>query len=143
MCEDAAMAASGPEISIVLTPGQVESVVRAACADGTPGLAQLLSHRPEPGRPSPAAATPRPRGRERERPEAAGRAEARVSQSLLRGLALLRCFDPGGEERGIVALARELGVSPSTAHRYAQTLVDVGLLDRHPRTRKYRLRPAD
>ena len=30
-------------------------------------------------------------------------------------------------------------MSPSTAHRYALTLVEVGLLERCPRTRKYRL----
>ena len=42
-------------------------------------------------------------------------------------------------ERGIVELANDLGMSPSTAHRYAHTLVEVGLLERCPKTRKYRL----
>jgi len=46
---------------------------------------------------------------------------------------------PDGAERGIVELAADLRMSPSTAHRYALTLVEVGLLERCPRTRKYRL----
>ncbi|HWF31120.1 MAG TPA: helix-turn-helix domain-containing protein [Solirubrobacteraceae bacterium] len=65
--------------------------------------------------------------------------DPRMSRSLLRGLSLLAGFGPDGEERGIVELAQDLGMSPSTAHRYALTLVEVGLLERCPRTRKYRL----
>jgi DNA-binding IclR family transcriptional regulator len=57
----------------------------------------------------------------------------------VRGLSLLSGFGPGGAERGIVELAGELGMSPSTAHRYALTLVELGLLERCPRSRKYRL----
>jgi DNA-binding IclR family transcriptional regulator len=30
-------------------------------------------------------------------------------------------------------------MSPSTTHRYASTLVEMGLLERCPKTRKYRL----
>ncbi|HST32076.1 MAG TPA: helix-turn-helix domain-containing protein [Solirubrobacteraceae bacterium] len=65
--------------------------------------------------------------------------DARLSRSLLRGLSLLTGFGPDGEQRGIVELADDLGMSPSTAHRYALTLVELGLLERCPRTRKYRL----
>jgi len=65
--------------------------------------------------------------------------DPRMSRSLLRGLSLLAGFGPDGAERGIVELAEDLGMSPSTAHRYALTLVEVGLLERCPRTRKYRL----
>ena len=39
----------------------------------------------------------------------------------------------------IVELANDLEMSPSTAHRYALTLVELGLLERCPKTRKYRL----
>ena len=39
----------------------------------------------------------------------------------------------------MVELAGELGLSPSTAHRYAQTLLELGLLERSPTTRRYRL----
>lgn len=67
-------------------------------------------------------------------------ADPRLSRSLLRGLAILaRVAADGGRERGIVELATELGMSASTAHRYAQTLVELGLLERCPDTRKYRL----
>ncbi len=36
-------------------------------------------------------------------------------------------------------MASQLGMSPSTTHRYVSTLVEFGLLERSPRTRKYRL----
>jgi DNA-binding MarR family transcriptional regulator len=65
--------------------------------------------------------------------------DRRLSQSLLRGLSLLGCFGADGGPRGIVELARELEMSPSTAHRYAVTLVELGLLERCPQSRKYRL----
>lgn len=65
--------------------------------------------------------------------------DPRLSRSLLRGLALLSCFGPDGAARGIVELAGDLGMSPSTAHRYALTLVELGLLEQCPQTRKYRL----
>jgi hypothetical protein len=65
--------------------------------------------------------------------------DARLSRSLLRGLTLLDCFEGDAGEQGILELARRLGMSPSTAHRYAQTLLAVGLLQRCPRTRRYRL----
>lgn len=63
----------------------------------------------------------------------------RLSRSLLRGLSILTCFRPDRRERGIVEIARELGMSASTTHRYALTLVELGLLERCPHTRKYRL----
>jgi hypothetical protein len=65
--------------------------------------------------------------------------DARLSRSLLRGLSILTCFRPGLEERGILELAGELGMSASTTHRYVATLVELGLLERCPRSRKYRL----
>jgi hypothetical protein len=64
--------------------------------------------------------------------------DARLSRSLVRGLALLACFAGDERERGVVELARELGISASSAHRYAATLVALGLLERSPRTRRYR-----
>ena len=62
-----------------------------------------------------------------------------MSRSLQRGLSILACFGAEGEARGILELARDLEMSPSTTHRYASTLVEMGLLERCPRTRKYRL----
>jgi hypothetical protein len=73
-------------------------------------------------------------------PEFSG--DTRLSRSLLRGLSILTCFRPGSEERGILELASELGMSPSTTHRYVATLVELGLLERCPRSRKYRLASA-
>jgi DNA-binding MarR family transcriptional regulator len=65
--------------------------------------------------------------------------DPRLSRSLLRGFSILTRFGPDGGARGIVELAGDLGMSPSTAHRYASTLVQLGLLERCPTTRKYRL----
>jgi IclR helix-turn-helix domain len=70
----------------------------------------------------------------REQPQA-----ARFSQSLLLGLALFAALPADGSYVGITELARELGVSASTAHRYVSTLVAVGLVERDPNTREYRL----
>ena len=63
------------------------------------------------------------------------------SQSLERGLAILSAFKPGTPELGIADLARELGLSRSTSHRYASTLARLGFLDQNVQTRKYRLGP--
>ncbi len=65
--------------------------------------------------------------------------DARLSRSLLRGLSVLTCFGPDNQERGIIELADLLGMSPSTTHRYVATLVELGLLERCTRSRKYKL----
>jgi IclR-like helix-turn-helix domain-containing protein len=133
-------------ISITLSPTQVDEVVRAASQGRAPSLSTLISNRlaapldPENGTPTISAA---PQAEARE-PVGGGYPpgdtdDPRLSRSLLRGLSILTCFGPDGDERGIVQLAGDLGMSPSTAHRYATTLVELGLLERCPRTRKYRL----
>jgi hypothetical protein len=76
------------------------------------------------------------------RADAGGDGRDRLSRSLMRGLVLLAAFEPGGRDRGIVELAGELGFSPSTAHRYARTLVALGVLEHSPVTRRYRLTAA-
>ena len=63
------------------------------------------------------------------------------SQSLERGLAILAEFKPATPELGISDLARALGLSRSTSHRYVSTLARLGYLDQNARTRKYRLGP--
>lgn len=103
-------------VSITLSAAQVAEVVRAASNSRAPSVSALL------GGYIPADVS-----------------DPRLSQSLMRGLSILTCFGPDGEARGIVELAGELGMSPSTAHRYAYTLVELGLLERCPKTRKYRL----
>jgi hypothetical protein len=115
-------------ISITLSPAQVEAVVRAASRSGSPSIAILISGSLAS---SSSGRAPRPAGGET--------ADPRLSRSLLRGLSMLTRFGPGTRERGIVELAAELDMSPSTAHRYAQTLVQLGLLARCPTSRKYRL----
>lgn len=64
--------------------------------------------------------------------------EARYSQSLERGLAILGCFTPGRPVLGIADIADTLEMSRSTAHRYVITLVALGYLEQGA-SRKYRL----
>jgi Fic family protein len=65
----------------------------------------------------------------------------RLSTSLLAGLLMLASFPDDGSYLGNAEIARLLGMNPSTTHRYLGTLVEVGLLERHPNTRRYRLAP--
>ena len=64
--------------------------------------------------------------------------DSQLSQSLLRGLAILSCYGPERPWRAIIDLAKELQMSPSTTHRYVKTLRAVGLLEQNPTTREYR-----
>ncbi len=124
-------------ISIILSPAQVDQVVRAAARGSTPGFSSLISSRLGRGPAADGAAE-----------DDAGdsgvgflpvRDDARLSRSLLRGLSILTCFGSENRERGILEIAGQLEMSPSTTHRYVSTLVELGLLERSPRTRKYRL----
>ena len=145
-------------IAIKLTPAQVDSVVRAASRGSAPSISTLISRTlstqgaQRNGRRSRSAGgggRGASGGSSKRQGAPAARAargylpgdtdDPRLSRSLLRGLSLLTGFGPDGAERGIVELADELGMSASTAHRYALTLVELGLLERCPRTRKYRL----
>jgi IclR family pca regulon transcriptional regulator len=71
--------------------------------------------------------------------------DSRYSQSLERGLAVLSCFTPERPVLGITDIAEALGMSKSTTHRYATTLVALGYLEQGPASPKYRLglRAAD
>jgi len=135
-----------PPISITLSPAQVDDIVREASQGRAPSVSTLISKvlgaplAPEGG----ARSEPLPRDGQVPEPVFGGylphdTEDPRLSRSLLRGLSILTCFGPDGRERGIVELAGDLGMSPSTAHRYALTLVELGLLERSPKTRKYRL----
>jgi hypothetical protein len=133
---------NGDQISITLSPAQVDQVVRAAGAGRTPGFAVLVSgsvgqdrHDEQLG------------GDDSREPTADGGYfptldDRRLSRSLLRGLSVLTCFKGPGEARGIIELAGQLDMSPSTTHRYVTTLVELGLLERCPKSRKYRLAPV-
>ena len=128
-------------ISIKLSPTQIHDVMHAASRGRAPSISTLIAHalnaplRPDGGKRS-ATTTPASRlgGH-----MPIGAVDPRLSRSLLRGLSILTCFGPDGDPRGIVEIAEELGMSPSTTHRYALTLVALGLLERCPDTRKYRL----
>lgn len=127
------------EIAIALSPAQVEQVIRAAGSANGSAASSLLVAALDNAHASPS-------GRDRRGPlhEAAQRALARalndpqLSQSLLRGLAILSCYGPERPWRAIIDLAKELEMSPSTTHRYVKTLRAVGLLEQHPTTREYR-----
>jgi IclR family transcriptional regulator, pca regulon regulatory protein len=63
------------------------------------------------------------------------------SQSLERGLALLSAFTSTRPLIGVSDLARAVGLSRSSAHRYIATLAALGYLEQDRPTRKYRLGP--
>jgi hypothetical protein len=137
-------------ITITLSPAQVDEVVRAAAQGRAPSVSTLiansLSAPLQPRGASSAAANAPDTARHQEEADRrpggympADCVDPRLSRSLMRGLSILTCFGPDGGARGIVELAGDLKMSPSTAHRYALTLVELGLLERCPKTRKYRL----
>ena len=113
-------------ISITLSPTQVDAVVRAATNSRAPSarsadrqLVEGAARRRQQADGTTAAGRRGPGARSAGRYMPTTRADSRLSRSLLRGLSLLTCFGPEGGERGIVELAADLGMSPSTAHRYA------------------------
>ncbi len=140
-----------PSITIRLSPAQVDEVVRAASQGRAPSVSTLiansLSAPPQPAEgPSSREDAPGAEAQQNAQGDRHGGGympadyvDPRLSRSLMRGLSILTCFGPDGGARGIVELASDLGMSPSTAHRYALTLVELGLLERCPKTRKYRL----
>ena len=121
---------SGQEtISIELSKAQVDQIVRSAGQGGT--MSVLLSALKDPNwtlaLDSDEWAYP------------AQMEDRRLSRSLLSGLLVLSCFPADGGYLGIAELARTLGMNTSTTHRYVTTLLAVGLLERDPATRRYRL----
>jgi Fic family protein len=73
----------------------------------------------------------------------AGEAFARMgsqkssSRSLVRGLLVLSAFS-AGEPRRMTEVAAELKMTASTLHRYLNTLVSLGLIERDRSSRLYR-----
>jgi DNA-binding MarR family transcriptional regulator len=70
---------------------------------------------------------------------AALRDDQRLSRSLLRGLMVLASFPADGALRSLADVAHQLDLGPSTTHRYVSTLVAIGVLERDPESRGYRL----
>jgi IclR family transcriptional regulator, pca regulon regulatory protein len=79
-------------------------------------------------------------GERRVRPDA----DPRLSRSLEYGVTILESFSGARQTLGIADIADIVGVSRSTTHRYAMTLVALGYLEQNSK-RKYRLaqRAAD
>jgi hypothetical protein len=113
------------EISIRLSREQINEVVRKAGA--TDGMVGLLG-----------AGVPNGDVREFE----AKMDDARFSRSLLRALMVLASYPPDGSARSVSDVAKELGMGISTAHRYTSTFAEVGVLERDPVSRRYRLARA-
>lgn len=111
------------EVTIQLSPAQVDRVVCAARNAGN--LTALFSE------------IPQVRGvleRAFSRLE-----DPRLSRSLLSGLLMLAALPSDGSYIRNTELAQALDMSASTSHRYLSTLLEVGLVERHSRTRLYRL----
>lgn len=129
------------DVAITLSPLQVEQVMRAAGRNRNGTVSNLLlaalDHAYKPAEKN---------GEGRSSPlQKATRAalenaleDPQLSQSLLRGLAVLASYGPERPWRAIIDLADQLGMSPSTTHRYVKTLRAVGLLEQNPTTREYR-----
>jgi IclR-like helix-turn-helix domain-containing protein len=117
------VAGDGERVRIALTAAQVDEVVRTATDSGNMTLLMsgLGDMRARFG-------------------EATGQLEnPRLSGSLLCGLMILASFPADGSYMSVKEISKLTGKSPSTAHRYISTLVAVGLLERDPSTRAYRL----
>jgi DNA-binding MarR family transcriptional regulator len=114
---------------IELSQAQVDQVIRAAGEGGT--MSALLAALKDPAwklsLDSQASGYP------------VQMEDPRLSRSLLSGLLVLSCFAPDGGYLGIAELARRLEMNTSTTHRYVTTLLAVGLLERDPITRRYRI----
>jgi hypothetical protein len=108
---------------IELTPAQVDTVVRAAT--GTGNMSVLL-----------AGLTNARQTLEENRHLVE---DPRMSRSLLLGLLVLSGFPSDRAEIGVIDLAHQLGLGESTTYRYTATLLSVGLLERDPSTRRYKL----
>jgi hypothetical protein len=111
------------KIVIELSPAQVDRVVRGAAESGN--MSVLLSGLDDVRE----VLSREPRQLE----------DSRLSRSLLAGLLMLASFPTDGNYLGNAEIARMLDMNPSTTHRYVSTLVAVGLLERDPATRRYRL----
>jgi hypothetical protein len=130
------------EISITLSPVQVEQVMRLAGQSRNGTVSNLLlaaldnAYKPSNG------ASKRSKGRSLQKATQEALEDAltdpQLSQSLLRGLAILSSYGPERPWRAIIDLAQQLNMSPSTTHRYVKTLRAVGLLEQNPTTREYR-----
>lgn len=120
------------KVMIELSKSQVDQVVRGAGEGGTMSI--LLSALRDPDW------TLAVHSEDWSYPEQME--DRRLSRSLLSGLLVLSCFPADGGYLGIAELARMLDMNTSTTHRYVTTLLAVGLIERDPATRRYRIAAA-
>jgi IclR helix-turn-helix domain len=112
-------------ITIELSKAQISQVVRKAAADD--GLLGVLSGMDALD----------------VQVSAASKDDLRFSRSLLRALKVLASFPADGTPRAVTDVANQLEMSVSTTHRYTSTFVEVGVLERDPVSRQYRLAKRD
>jgi hypothetical protein len=128
------------DIAIALSPAQIEQVIRSAGQTRNGMVSSLLIAALDHAH-SETDAEGQTRGSLHDAAQLAlteALSDPQLSQSLLRGLAILSCYGPERPWRAIIDLAKELRMSPSTTHRYVKTLRAVGLLEQNPTTREYR-----
>jgi hypothetical protein len=113
-------------ITIELSAGQINQIVRKAAEDD--GLLGLLGSSL--------------RGREVQVPSTS-MDDVRFSRSLLRALMVLASYPDDGSTRSVSDVAKALGMGVSTAHRYTATFAEVGVLERDPSSRRYRLASSE
>jgi hypothetical protein len=118
-----ALGLAEPVISIELSADQVDEVVRKASDGGALSTVLVGLDRVR------AALVAGPE--ELENPS--------LSRSVLVGFMVLAAMPADGGYVGVQELARRTGRSVSTTHRYLSTLTVVGVVERDPRTREYRL----
>lgn len=130
----------GQEVEIALSPAQIEQVIRSAGHTSNGTVSSLLAAALDNAHTEPNGDRYARRSLHEETKRALARAlgDPQLSQSLLRGLAILSCYGPERPWRAIIDLAKELDMAPSTTHRYVKTLRAVGLLEQNPTTREYR-----
>jgi uncharacterized protein (DUF1778 family) len=129
------------DIAIALSPAQIEQVIRSAGYASNGTVSSLLTAALDNAHSAPEDHRVQHRNSLHDATQLAltrALSDPQLSQSLLRGLAILSCYGPERPWRAIVDLAKELSMSPSTTHRYVKTLRAVGLLEQNPDTREYR-----
>jgi hypothetical protein len=128
------------DIAIALSRAQIEQVIRSAGQTGNGTVSSLLIAALDNAHWTPGGDSQASHSLHDATQNILTNAQGdpQLSQSLLRGLAILSCYGPERPWRAIVDLAEELSLSPSTAHRYVKTLRAVGLLEQNPTTREYR-----
>ena len=108
------------EVAITLSPAQVAQVIRQASG----GVADVLA------------------GSDHVRELASSMLplldDNTYSRTTIRAVLTLAAFPTDGSEREITDVAREVGQSPSTTHRYVRTWVAIGELEQEPYSRRYR-----